>query len=189
MVSSHFFSLGERIAIWAVSPNEDVVWPADEAYFVDSKLIGLQIKKPSYNASKSNNFNRLSWTFHNRKGQLNLVKKFPEIYYCLPIFLNRNIKDEALNHCLFWKPEHNDMNACYSNSKASTPHNDIKNAHRWGLFIEDVLQCNAGRKLTGKSDAVNFSETVRVFLREYEDSKESEGIGYHLFFVLIPISN
>ena len=99
-------SMGEHISVWAVSPMDEINWPADEALLIGKKLIGLQMKKVTYkcDGTRPRAFGRLNWTFHNPPGQFDLVLKFPEIYFCLPTFINRDLKDQALSHCIFWRP-------------------------------------------------------------------------------------
>lgn len=79
-IEEYFLSIGQRISIWAVSPMDEVNWPADESMIIGKKLIGLQMKKVAYHNKVGNphKFGRLNWTFHNPKGQYNLVVKFPE---------------------------------------------------------------------------------------------------------------
>ena len=38
------------------------------------------------------------------------IQKHEEIFYCLPTFLNRDYRHQALHHCLFWRPEKGVMN-------------------------------------------------------------------------------
>jgi len=179
-IEDYFNSLGQKIAIWAVSPSDEVNWPADEHLIVGKKLIGLQLKKVTYkdNRNKPKEFGRLNWTFHNPKGQFQLVLKFPEIFYCLPTFINRDYRSQAIQHCLFWRPEKgvkDDMNAWYDNSIAQTPHKSIYNADRWGLFIEKILSCKVGKRIGSIDDAKTYVDSIRKFMLEpcfNEDSEE-----------------
>lgn len=36
-IEQYFFSLGERVLVWAVSPSNEVNWPADEALLIGTK--------------------------------------------------------------------------------------------------------------------------------------------------------
>ena len=172
-IEEYFISLGQRISIWAVSPMDEVNWPADEQMIVGKKLIGLQVKKVTYKCDGSvpRKFGRLNWSFHNPSGQYDLVLKFPEIYYCLPTFINRNFKDQALSHCLFWRPEaaKYDKNAWYDNPRANTPYKSIGSANRWGKFIESVIECSVGKKIQSIQEAKYYVEKLTSYMREMEN--------------------
>ena len=165
-IEDYFMSLGVKVAIWAVSPDEEVSWPADEKLVVGKKLVGLQLKKVEYkdNGKRPKDFGRLNWKFHNPPGQFDLVVKFPEIFYCLPTFVNRELKRQAIHHCLFWRPnqdEKRDLNAWYDNGHARTPYKSIAKSPRWGLFIEQVIGCSVGKKIKNIYDAKNYVESIR----------------------------
>lgn len=170
-IEEYFLSLGQCISIWAVSPMDEVNWPADESMIIGKKLIGLQMKKVDYknNGTKPRKFGRLRWSFHNPKGQFDLVVKFPEIFYCLPTFINRDLKDQALSHCLFWRPDpktKRNLNAWYDNSNAHTPHNSIGTADRWGKFIESIVECSIGKKIESFSEAKNYVKDLMGYMQE-----------------------
>jgi len=170
-IEDYFLSLGKRISIWAVSPSDEADWPADEAMFVGTKIIGLQLKKVDYvdDGSRPKKFGRLRWTFHNPPNQFDLVLKFPEIYYCLPTFVNRNMKDQALSHCIFWRPdpkEKRNLNAWYDNKSAKTPYKSIGSSTRWGKFIEDIIECSVGKKIDTVTEAKNYLDSIKGYMRE-----------------------
>ncbi|UHQ55803.1 hypothetical protein [Microbulbifer sp. YPW16] len=176
-IENYFISLGVKVAIWAVSPDEEVSWPADEKLVVGKKLVGLQLKKVEYkdNRKRPKDFGRLNWKFHNPPGQFDLVMKFPEIFYCLPTFVNREFKRQAIHHCLFWRPkqsEKRDLNAWYDNSQARTPHKSIAKAPRWGLFIEQVMGCSVGKKVKAINDAKDYVESIREAMIQPLDDRE-----------------
>ena len=141
---------------------------------------------------------RLKWTFHLPKDQFDLVMAFPEIYYCLPTFINRNLKYQALSHCLFWRPdpkEKRDKNAWYDNPQARTPYKSIGTSTRWGKFIEDILDCSAGKKIDTVSDAKNYIGSIKGFMletphftsnaiKEYDSRRE-----LYIYVLAIPISS
>jgi hypothetical protein len=134
--------------VFAVSPADEKTWPADEAIDLEGKIIGLQFKRPALSAGHSaNDFSRLFWDFSNPKGQLHLVVKHPEIFYCLPTFTNRDIREEALRHCLFWRPrDGSNMRAWYNNPsrRVKTKYSEIGDATRWGYFAEQLVSCKIG---------------------------------------------
>ncbi|MBS4722512.1 hypothetical protein J4G62_19980 [Aeromonas caviae] len=154
-----------KYAIWAVSPRDEAHWPADETLAIGCKLVGLQFKQAKL-ANGKPDFNRLKWTLHQPPGQFTLVKNSPEIFYCLPTFINRKFRKRALEHCLFWRPNDNvNYNIWYDNSIAKTPYNKVCDSMRWGRFIEDVLSCRKGIKITSAKQANeyirNFSDKAR----------------------------
>lgn len=172
-IEQYYQSIGKHIYVWAVSPMDEINWPADETLIVGKKLIGLQMKKVTYRCDGSipRKFGRLNWSFHNPRGQYDLVLKFPEIFYCLPTFINRNLKDQALSHCLFWRPDKSkyDKNAWYDNPNALTPYNSIGTTDRWGKFIESVTECTLGKRIESISDAKNYVDNLTSYMREIEN--------------------
>lgn len=169
-IEKYFKELEIHAAVWAVSPANEVNWPADEQVLVGNTIIGLQMKKVTYKPLKTSNndFGRLYWSFQNPKAQYDLVVRFPEIFYCLPTFINRNYKGQALDHCLFWRPEKNSSNhknAWYNNTKATRSHTPLREAPRWGLFIEDMLSGKVGREFSSNDDAIRYIESIRNYMR------------------------
>ena len=160
-IEEYFTNQGSEVHIWAVSPREEVYWPADEKVLVGKKLFGLQMKKPVYKNTSQHDFGRLNWLLHSPSGQFGLVRKTPEIYYCLPTFTNRRFSRTALDHCLFWRPPCDDKNAWYDNPNARTPHKAIKGAARWGYFIEQVVSCSIGKRINSNNDLRSFSESLK----------------------------
>lgn len=165
-IEDYFEHLGiARYVIWAVSPRDEVYWPADEALAIGCKLFGLQFKQAKLADGKPS-FNRLKWTLHQPPGQFTLVQNSPEIFYCLPTFINRKFRKRALDHCLFWRPNKNkNCNVWYDNSTARTPYKKVCGSMRWGSFIENVLSCRSGVKITSIEQANeyirNFSDKSR----------------------------
>jgi hypothetical protein len=153
--------------VWAVSPNFEVVWPADEALVISGKVLGLQFKQAKL-APGAVDFSRLKWSLGTPPQQYANVQNSPEVYYCLPTFINRKFKREALQHCIFWRPPAGvaDTQAWCDNPKAPTAHNSLANdpsAMRWGRLIEQVQACVVGRR-------VNSQEEVDAYLAEVADS-------------------
>lgn len=197
-IEEYFSSIGHKVAIWAVSPNDEIHWPADESVVVDNKLIGLQVKKAHFstNCTSSRDFSCLKWTFHQPPKQYDLVVSTPEIYYCLPTFLNRGFKDQALAHCLFWRPSPHkeDKNAWYDNTNAHTPYKSIKNSMRWGLFLEEVVSCSIGKRINSISDAKNYVNQLQGKMREIEDFHENASNNIHqnskhyVYLISVPVT-
>lgn len=177
-IEDYFASFGEKVAVWAVSPNEEVSWPADQNMIIGKKLIGLQLKKVDLKISSGDElkFGRLNWRFHSPTGQYELIEKFPEIFYCLPTFINRDLKKHALHHCLFWRPTQEvNKNAWFDNENASTPYNSIARSARWGFFLESIMDCTVGKKVSNFSDAENYVKAVRDAMKgELPEKDEPE---------------
>lgn len=153
--------------VWAVSPNFEVVWPADEVLVISGKVLGLQFKQAKM-APGAVDLSRLKWSLAAPPQQYAKVQNSPEVYYCLPTFINRNFKREALQHCIFWRPPAGvaDTQAWYDNPNAQTAHNSLANdpsAMRWGRLIEQVQSCVVGRR-------VNSREEVDAYLAEVAES-------------------
>lgn len=159
-IERYFTELGMEFTIWAVSPELEATWPADEKLLVGCKIVGLQFKQAKL-APGTLGFNRLKWTLHNPKGQFALVKSTPEIFYCLPTFVDRAVRSNALDHCLFWRPEGaTDCNVWYDNPFAQTPYNRVRDAMRWGHFMEALLSCSVGVKANTPAEARRHVERI-----------------------------
>ena len=170
-IEHYFKEIAGEVAIWSVSPMSEVHWPADEHLLVGRKLIGLQFKGVSYQPLKNrgHNFGRLNWQFGKPKGQIDLVRKFPEIYYCLPTFVNREYRSQALHHCLFWKPSLSDPRdyvAWYDNQNARTSFKSIGGSARWGRFFEDVSACKIGKLIKNVSDVQQYVSSLRAYMSD-----------------------
>jgi hypothetical protein len=166
-IETYLASVGIKYAIWAVSPNEEKRWPADERLTIGSMLIGLQFKKAKL-ASGAPGANRLHWTLHNPDGQFSLVKKRPEIFYCLPTFMNRALRTRALDHCIFWRPTgRNNKNVWYDNPNpdVETPYKKTLNSMRWGLFMELLFQGDIGKRITSPEDSVAALRYFQVYMQ------------------------
>jgi len=176
-IEEYFDSLLIKADIWAVSPDDEVNWPADEHLVVGSKLVGLQFKKPQLVPTTTGtvNYDRLKWSFHNPNGQFDLVQKRSEIFYCLPTFLNRKWRKQALDHCLFWRPDKTkNYNAWYNNQNARTPYNQLEYEPRWGLFVERLLSCKIGKLIDSFDDARMYIKSLLSDLRELPLSQLDE---------------
>lgn len=166
-IEEYFEQLGTaRYAVWAVSPNDEAYWPADEALAVGCKLVGLQFKQ----AKLENGpllFDRLKWTLHQPPGQFGLIQGRPEIYYCFPTFINRKFRRRALDHCIFWRPGSAvNFNVWYDNPRARTPYRSACESMRWGRFIERILSCEIGIRINSVDQANTYIRAFNVDLRK-----------------------
>jgi hypothetical protein len=173
-IERYLKSLNIRYSIWAISPYEEAVWPADEKLLLNSKFVGLQFKQAKM-AKGVINQDRLNWKLHQPSGQFALVKKHPEIFYCLPTFINRDFREQAVEHCLFWRPDSaDDLNVWYDNPKAHTPYKKVRDSMRWGLFVEQIISCNLGR-VVDKPDVVrDIVGSIRSSMASFEWLRESD---------------
>lgn len=156
-IDRYFRRLSVSVITFAVSPDDESTWPADEVVDVQGKIVGLQFKRPTLSPrtthSSPNEFSRLLWDFSKPHRQLQRVVANAEIFYCLPTFMNRDVRPYALHHCLFWRPDdESDHRAWYenTNSSVSTKYTKICDAPRWGLFAERFIRCTIGRSLGGQ---------------------------------------
>lgn len=173
-IEDYFKNLGMKFAIWAVSPSVEAKWPADEKLTFGAKVVGLQFKQAKL-ASKTPAFNPLKWALHQPAGQFALVQKRDEIFYCLPTFINRDYRTEALHHCLFWRPsEKIDYNAWYDNPAARTPYNKLRSEMRWGHFVELLFKCPIGKKVNSKNELDGAVQSLYAQTREYLPKKRED---------------
>ena len=173
-IERYFAKLEMKFAIWAVSPDIEATWPADEKLLVGCKIVGLQFKQAKLGAGTLS-FNRLKWTLHNPTGQFALVQSTPEIFYCLPTFVDRAVRFQALDHCLFWRPELAlNHNVWYDNPAATTPYNKVRDAMRWGHFMEALLSCTVGVKANTPAEARIHLERIYGRVREFIRRPQNE---------------
>lgn len=175
-IESYLKNTGLRYSIWAIGSSQEKVWPADEKLSVGSKIVGLQFKRAKL-ASGTVAKDRLKWTFGQPVGQLALVSATQEIFYCLPTFINRELRSEALHHCLFWRPDPEDLNknAWYDNVNAKTPYKKLDESMRWGLFFERLMYCDVGKEVSGAADIKKFTAKVASFYDRNQISMPSDG--------------
>lgn len=152
-IERYFLRLGHQIFLWAVSPMAEATWPADEHLSWNGKVVGLQLKQTILaqpTSSVSIDFSRVKWDLRDPPGQFQAIQGCPEIFYCLPTFINRDWRVCALQHCILWRPEYTDpinYNLWYDNPEAHTPYKHIvtdNRGYRWGYFVERLLNCNIG---------------------------------------------
>lgn len=173
-IERYFSDLGIEFAIWAVSPDIEATWPADEKLLVGCKIVGLQFKQAKL-AAGTLGFNRLRWMLHNPAGQFSLVQSTPEIYYCLPTFVDRAVRSHALDHCLFWRPDDvTDYNVWYDNPVAHTPYKKVRDAMRWGHFMEALLSCIVGVKADTPAEAYRHVDRIYGRVREFVRRPQTE---------------
>lgn len=163
-IEEYFETIGKQFRIFAISPIEEKSWPLDEVVSFDYKLIGLQLKRLLVGPGNKIDSSRLNWDLSN-KIQFDQIKVSPNIYFCLPTFLNRDFKKVALHHTIFWRPEDKDThtNYWYDNPRAKGEGNQSINDRgiRWGGFIEKVLACEIGAfSQAGKLSATKLLEIL-----------------------------
>jgi len=152
---------GLSAAIIAVSPFDEVDWPADSEIRAYDKLVGLQFKRPKVSATPSL-YCHLHWSLHQPRGQYGLVQRFPEIFYCLPTFLDRRLSTVPLHHTLFWRPSSSSgLQVWYDNPRAHSPHNKVSDAPRWGRFFESLVACDVGLRVSPDFSFRGFMRRVR----------------------------
>src|SRR4051794_40626729 len=80
-IEDYFDSLGRPTNVITVSQNEEAGWPADQAFEVRGKLIGLQLKCPKLGETPPADpgFDALRWQIGKDKAQFDLMKEYPEI--------------------------------------------------------------------------------------------------------------
>jgi len=190
-IERYFESLKITYAIWAISPDLEATWPADERLNVEGKFVGLQFKQAKLAAGPLK-FDRLKWSLHQPKGQFELPQATPAIFYCLPTFANRSARNEALDHCLFWRPEAAvDYNAWYDNPAALTPYKQLRNAMRWGSFVEALFACTAGVRTAGAEDALRAVKRIHALTAEYLGTRTDQSphlehdLGLYALFVAL----
>ncbi|MCM3732725.1 hypothetical protein M3196_13720 [Fictibacillus nanhaiensis] len=173
-IEDYFNRLGIKFDIWAVSPLDESTWPADEHVLFNGKLLGLQFKQAKLK-DKIPSFNRLRWDLRQPKGQFEAIQKRSEIFYALPTFINRKWRKNALEHCVFWRPNVSDVtnyNLWYSNNHPSikTPYNNIANhlnAFRWGHFVELIINCNIGYKIDKELQMDDYLKKIKKQFYDY----------------------
>lgn len=145
-------------------------------------IVGLQFKRAKLATSGAVGKDRLKWTFDQPPGQLTLVGSTPEIFYCLPTFINRDLRSEALHHCLFWRPDPGrlDSNAWYDNEAAKTPYKTLNESMRWGLCFERLMYCDVGRRVGESEDVHGLTARLAALYQREEFFRILEGEGGEL---------
>jgi hypothetical protein len=169
-VLDYFEDAGRDVRLWAVSPHDEATWPADEHVWLPGKIIGLQFKRPALApllaVQTFAEYDRLHWDLGADPDQFKLVKETPEIFYCLPTFVNRDWRKDSLHHCIFWRPTRK-MAArpiWYENPLVNGWSGRIDrhaNTFRWGGVIERLQNCEFGYKVEEES-AADFREHLRT---------------------------
>jgi len=184
-IEDYFLSVRRLAITFAVSPTEEHHWPADEVVFSSGKIVGLQFKVPHLSPRRPQAYelSELNWHLSKPAGQLGLVLNHPEIFYCLPTFLNRRYHGAALHHCLFWRPvTTSDQPAWYDNPHSKSAHKKVADSSRWGRLVEDILECPVGLPLSGNSGPNSFSGYIEKIQRQLVELKQKS----HIAFVFIP---
>jgi len=176
-IERYFENLGKSVDVWAVSPKEEKKWPADEALSINRKIIGLQMKRTHCRTLKAStrSMDDLHWKFNNPPAQQTLLQRRDEIYYCLPTFLNRDYKLHSLSHCLFWRPHQNTNfnQGWYGRTNQSNTHSGLGNEMRWGKFIEEILECNIGKRIPSGQSTSSYVKSLIEDMREMDKQLDS----------------
>lgn len=139
-------SMGLGVQAYAVSPADEIDWPADEALSFRSKFFGLQFKRPYLFHDE------VRWEIKPTSLQFQRICMNPEIFYALPTFTNRALRRTALEHCLFWRPcdcccDSNippDLNAKWQD-REDLEICGCSKPMRWGDFVEALYRCRLVR--------------------------------------------
>jgi hypothetical protein len=179
-IEDYFSKLGRRIDVFALGPREERTWPADQCFKYNGKIIGLQFKRARL-APGPLDYSRLYWSFSNPPYQLGLVSNFDEIYYCLPTFINRLWRRDALDHCLFWRPgsKSNPSTCWYDNPNASSNRerkhlNRDPAAFRWGALIERIEACIVGKPVSSSQSIERYFSAFQGALIELNSAQSAE---------------
>lgn len=207
-IESYFKAIGIVCDIWAISPKLEKTWPADEKFGFDGKVIGLQFKRPKLaNLKKKNpivSYDRLRWSLSTPKGQFQVILGTSDIYYCLPTFINREYRSNALDHCLFWHPNSKpkSFEFWYDNSSIKTSITNqlmskSPDVMRWGHFVEQFSSCKIGTRVKAGNSISNYlapiQRNIEDYANDFEQKKSSERIeslgkqGFTLYFIYIRI--
>jgi hypothetical protein len=173
-------NIGRPPQVWAVSPSFEVVWPADEVVVIDGKVLGLQFKQAKM-APGLEDFSRLKWSLASPPQQYLNVQNSPEVYYCLPTFINRIFKREALHHCLFWRPPAAvaDTQVWYDNPVATTAHNSLASdptAMRWGRLLEQIQACIVGRRVQSSDEVATYLAEIAKSMQRNTQLEQSDEV-------------
>lgn len=189
-IEDYLNSLKVKYEVWAVSPQDETAWPADQSLFLKSKLIGIQMKQANM-ASGAIATDRLKWSLHHPPGQFELIQKHKEIFYCLPTFINRDLRNNALDHCIFWRPRTDiDYNVWFDNPSARTPYKCEKSSMRWGAFYESIISCESGIYLESIEQASQYIERIRSDYNEFVLTREQTvNIETHLYLFTIEMES
>lgn len=175
-------------SVWAVSPDDEKSWPADEQTLFAGKLIGLQFKRPHL-ANGPLKYDRLNWQLHSPSGQFALLQSIPEIFYCLPTFVNRAMRNRCLHHVLFWRPEGaSHRSAWYDNVAARSSFNAVAyEGYRWGHFIELIGDCSVGIPLSSPAAVIARLREIRSSLRDLAQDPDTPTTELQVFLIAAPI--
>lgn len=177
-IENYFQKINKRITIFAFSPSQEKLFPADEVMAFECKIIGLQFKRPELSKVRSDQKNgqdisNIKWELRNPTGQFSNIQTNEIIFYCLPTFFNRDFKSVALDHCIFWRPGSTAKPTAYwyNNGRVGNRNGAITaEGMRWGMFVEGLYSCNIGKKV--KSTDVTDNLIRRSLLEGYKYSLE-----------------
>jgi hypothetical protein len=165
-IENYFSNIGVNCEVFAISPQDENIFPSDINYFFRGKLIGLQLKRPNENLQ-----------FEIKKEQHNKIVdgKLP-IYYALPTFFNSELKKNSIEHFVFYRPEPvafgkykskwiKYLNNFYSD-KILIEKAEIE-VCRWGKFVELIFECKVGKLLTLGQNSIRGIKFSKSLKNEY----------------------
>jgi hypothetical protein len=181
-IEDHFATLGTGVHVVVISPRDESNWPADLAFdFATGKVLGLQLKRP-YVHGGVKSFDRLFWGFDDPRDQMQNVKDHPEIFYCLPTFIDREYRRVALHHCVFWRPREDQAPAkgWYGSPPArrarrgaASEITHLSKKDRWGLFFERVSSCRYIERRTGPDLAARIREIAASWRKRKSSGEDA----------------
>lgn len=165
-MEDYFRELGFDLQCVAAGRLRESESGIDEFCSLPGKYFGLQFKRPRRRSNESVEWDLASY-------QTGLIMAQPQMWYALPVVLNRNLRRVSLHHVLFWRPDVKDGERIYSTSSGAVyVHSkaegndafnsnlsprvqrpllgeqsrdyDVSHAYRWGRFSEGLLQCSVG---------------------------------------------
>lgn len=151
--------LGIQYDLWALTPREEQVFPADEKFRFNGKLIAFQMKRTyclcggrGTGHPRHCTQDDLYWELSSKR-QLSRIKSISYIYYVLPAFLNRRLRQSILHATCFttwfWRPHHWVTAGRLWNGLSRTRRTRLRtalgNSFTWNQLLASLCECNIGR--------------------------------------------
>ena len=165
-MEDYFRELGFDLQCVAAGRLRESESGIDEFCSLPGKYFGLQFKRPHRRSAET-----VEWALSSHQTSLIMAQR--EMWYALPVVLNRNLRRVSLHHVLFWRPDVKDGERIYSTSSGAVyvhskvegngaPNSNlgpgaqrpllgqqagdyrVSHAYRWGRFSEGLLQCTVG---------------------------------------------
>ena len=180
---------GLKCRTFAVSQTEEDAWGADEVIGFRAKVFGLQFKRPYVTG------NGIFWEISPSSNQFLNVCNNEEIFYALPSFVNRELKYQALHHCIFWRPCIKCSGATVRGEEQLCLRRKIRQYRRhirgqkmrWGDLAEKLFECTAGKRIDQGTNVSSVLAEIQQRLRPDERESLISGNGDTLFLVAIEL--